>query len=55
MSDPVLVYMVKHRIPVTRDNYIAINYLGDRTYEDLEAEDLVAVDELFDENGQLIQ
>jgi hypothetical protein len=47
--------VAKRGIPLTRDNYIAISYLGDRTYEDLEAEDRVAVDELFDENGSLIQ
>jgi hypothetical protein len=47
--------VAKRGIPLTRDNYIAISYLGDRTYEDLEGEQLAECDELFDENGQLIQ
>ena len=55
MCDPVLEYMAKKGIPITRDNYIAINYLGDRGYEDLEGEQLAECDELFDENGQLMQ
>lgn len=29
MSDYTLEYLQKHNIPVTRENYIAINWMGD--------------------------
>ena len=28
LPDAVLDFMIKHRIPLTRENYIAINFMG---------------------------
>ena len=37
--------MLKHKIPLTLENWLALNYLGDRGIEDLGAEELAQIPE----------
>ena len=54
-EDAVLTFLAKEGIPITRDNYLAFAFLGAKTYDELEGEDRVEVDDLFAEDGTLLQ
>ncbi len=42
-------YMVKHGIPKTTDHYTSLNYCGDKTVADLDAEELAEILGLVEE------
>jgi hypothetical protein len=43
--DYILVHMLKHKIPLTLENWLALNYLGDKGIEDLGAEEPAEIPE----------
>jgi hypothetical protein len=47
--DYVLDYMLKHKIAITQRNYIEIAYMGEKSLEELEAEELAELPDGFDE------
>lgn len=53
--DHVLHYMTKHGIPLTRDNYVSLAYMGEKTYEDLEGEERAELPDIWNEEGEIIQ
>jgi hypothetical protein len=48
--DYVLDYMLKHNIPITQRNYIALAYMGDKhTVDDLDGEELAELPDGFED------
>jgi hypothetical protein len=43
--DHVLLFMLKNGIELTLENYVALNWIGDKTIQDLDAEELAAIPE----------
>ena len=50
MSDATLDYMLRNLPPteITLANYVAINWCGDKRLEDLDAEELAELPEIFE-------
>lgn len=47
--DYVLDFMLKNKIPITQRNYVHIAYMGEKSLEELEAEELAELPDGFDE------
>jgi hypothetical protein len=47
----VIDYMIAHNIPRTVENYVRFAYLGDKTVDDVEGEDLVEIQDLIEEGA----
>jgi hypothetical protein len=47
--DYVLDYMLKHNIPITQRNYIEIAFMGQKSVEELEAEELAELPDGFED------
>jgi|GraSoi2013_100cm_1033763.scaffolds.fasta_scaffold36066_5 hypothetical protein len=43
--DSILTLMIKHKIPLTLANYVHIAWMGDKTVEDLDPEELAEIPE----------
>jgi hypothetical protein len=54
-QDAVLAKMAELRIPMTRDNYIRLAYFGEKTFDQLEGEELAELPDIWNEEGELIQ
>ena len=54
LMDDILKFMVEKGIPLTKDNYVEIAYMGDPPAE-FDAEIEAELEELFDEEGNLVQ
>jgi len=52
--DPILDVMQAHNIPLTRENYIALNYLGNPP-EELSAEEEAELPEAFQEKYPTVE
>ena len=48
-ESPVLAMMLGRGFPLTREDYIMLNYLGEKTAADLGAEELADIPEMFQE------
>jgi hypothetical protein len=53
--DAVLNKLISLKLPVTRDNYIKFAYFGEKTFDQLSAEERAELPELWDDNGNIIQ
>jgi len=51
--NPIVAYLVKNKIPLTVQNYVECNWMGEKTVEDLEGEEIAEIEELLEE-GQLV-
>jgi hypothetical protein len=51
--NPVVAYFIKNKIPLTVKNYVRCNWMGQKTVEDLEGEEVAEIEELLEE-GQLV-
>ena len=50
MNDSVLDYMLKHKIPLTQQNYIELAYMGDKhSVEELGEEEIAELPEGFED------
>ena len=47
--DHVLDYLLKNKIAITQRNYIEIAYMGEKSVEELEAEELAELPEGFED------
>jgi hypothetical protein len=43
--DHVLLYMLKNGIELTLEKYVALNWMGEKTVQDLDAEELAEIPE----------
>jgi len=50
----VIDYMSKNNIPLTVSNYVSLAWCGDKTFADLEGEELADVEDLID-RGMLVR
>jgi hypothetical protein len=49
MSDCVLNWMLKHKVPLTQENYLNLAYWDDRTLDDLGPEERAGLPEGFED------
>jgi hypothetical protein len=53
LMDCILKFMVEKGVPLTKENYVEIAYMGNPP--ELDAEIEAELEELFDEEGNLVQ
>jgi hypothetical protein len=54
--DNICRKLIQLGLTVNRDNYVALAYLGQKEYEELEGEERYLIPDIFDEEtGELIQ
>jgi hypothetical protein len=53
-TDAVLAKMIQERIPLTLENYVQLAYFGSKTVDDLEAEELAELPEMFSWDGDVV-
>ncbi len=53
-KDIVLEKMIREKIPLTVENYVHLAYMGSKTFDELEAEELAELPEIFSWDGDVV-
>lgn len=53
-QDIIVAYLKKNNIPLTLENWVNVNWMGDKTVADLTGEDFDELPEMFTEDGELV-
>jgi hypothetical protein len=54
-TDAILSKLMKLGLTCSRDNYIRLAYLGEKTFDQLDAEEVAGLPELWDDDGNITQ
>lgn len=53
-DDIIVAYLKEHNLPLTLENFVLVNWLGDKTVSDLTGEDFDEIPEMFNEDGEIV-
>lgn len=48
--DPIVAYLIKIGAPLTVSAYVQLNWMGDKTVDDLEGEEVAEIESLLEEH-----